>query len=78
MLHTISALKNEQSSKDGRDITPSFDVVSVREKANRVKKAEKVEDEGVGMMITLKMWIRLRSCDDGMAPAYGVLKDSVV
>lgn len=48
MLHTISALKNEQSSKDGRDITPSFDVVSVREKANRVKKAEKVEDEGSG------------------------------
>lgn len=23
------------------------------------------------MMITLKMWIQLRSCDDGMAPTYG-------
>ena len=23
------------------------------------------------MTIALKMWIRLRSCDDGMAPTYG-------
>ena len=30
------------------------------------------------MMIALKMWIRLRSCDDGMTPTYRVLKDSVV
>jgi hypothetical protein len=55
MLHTISALKEEQNSADPRDITPCFDVVFVRDKANRAKpqrakdgakKEAGVEDEG--------------------------------